>query len=277
MFHAKRNARNKKQHPIPSTLPPSQFVEDLGGNAAKKHGLRLAYAFYRMNKLDQAQTALAGAAKDKEEESEARQHLTAQIAYKKENFAQAVQVLGAVRTSQGEDDEELLCNLSAAFVGAGSLSEGETLLNMPDGDLTHDLLYNKACVLIAKGDLRGAEATLVAAEKDLTEAYRSEGSVDEEALADDLATTRVQLAYLVALQGDTERAVSILTDVLHIKPSSLATLAVGSNNLCALLQHERTVFDAFKRMKPLRSANIDSKVSHAQRLSIRYNTVCSAL
>eukprot|EP01061_Rhynchopus_euleeides_P013965 TRINITY_DN24232_c0_g1_i1.p1 TRINITY_DN24232_c0_g1~~TRINITY_DN24232_c0_g1_i1.p1 ORF type:complete len:638 (+),score=321.65 TRINITY_DN24232_c0_g1_i1:221-2134(+) len=248
-----------------------KFLEGESEKVQKRHALYLAYAYYRVNKLPQAEESLALCAKS-EETAEAVRHLMAQIQYKKESYDVALKTLQEQRDAQGEVDEEILCNLSAAAIGAGNHADALKLLNMPDGDLTHDLLCNKACVYIQQQQWDRAESALRAAEKDMKEFHMEGGEIDQESLADDLASVRVQMAYIASQQDDNERAASILNEVMKKKPTSLSTLAVASNNLCALQQKDWTVFDAFKRMKPLRGSSIDSKLSTSQRLAVRFNT-----
>ena len=256
------------QHP-----PPQQYLEGESERTLKRHALHLAYAYYRVNKLDKAEETLKLYSATEATE-EAIRHLKAQIEYKKENYAAAVVLLKEQRAAQGEDDEEILCNLSAAEIGNGDFADAVKILGLPNGDLTHDLLFNKACVFLQKEEWDSANKALLSAERDMKEFHMEGGDFDKDALADDLASVRVQRAYIASRQGDDTEALAILNEVMRRKPTSLATLAVASNNLCAVRQEDGTIFDAFKRMKPLRSASFDSKLNTSQRLAVRFNTVC---
>eukprot|EP01063_Lacrimia_lanifica_P005328 TRINITY_DN13101_c0_g1_i1.p1 TRINITY_DN13101_c0_g1~~TRINITY_DN13101_c0_g1_i1.p1 ORF type:complete len:625 (+),score=340.20 TRINITY_DN13101_c0_g1_i1:70-1944(+) len=247
----------------------AKLFEEAGYKPQKKHALHFAYVNYRLNRLQAAEDALRNA-----KDSECKTHLRAQIQYKKENYQEAVKAYQSLREGADEDEEEVMVNLSASVICDRDLPAATKMLGMPDGDLTHDLLVNKACVFVEKEDYSRALKSLQAAEKDMKEVHLEEydGQIDEDALRDDLATVNVQRAYIAAKQGDDETAGKILAEVLKHKPASLSTLAVGSNNYCSLLQRDVTVFDAYKRLKPLRDANFDSKLSSSQRLAIRFNT-----
>ena len=192
--------------------------------------------------------------------------MEAQIAFKEDDFSKATKLYQKIRQGQ-EDDEGVMVNLSSATICDGNLEEGAKMLNMPD--LTHDLLLNKAYIHIQKKEWGKANKALDDAEADCREAYENEPA---SVIADELATVSVQRAYIAGETGDYEKAVSLLTEVLKNKPSSLSTLAVGNNNLCALTHDSTTVFDAFKRLKPLSEAHFDARLSSSQREAIRYNS-----
>eukprot|EP01064_Diplonema_japonicum_P006502 TRINITY_DN1436_c0_g1_i1.p1 TRINITY_DN1436_c0_g1~~TRINITY_DN1436_c0_g1_i1.p1 ORF type:complete len:624 (+),score=202.67 TRINITY_DN1436_c0_g1_i1:47-1918(+) len=242
-----------------------KFIEDL--KKQKTYSVQLAYSFYRLNKLEQAEAALKAGPVD----TEAEKHLLAQIQYKKEDFKAATEKYSEIKKGMAEEEEEVLVNLTAAIICDGDMEAAMKLLSIQDSDLTHDLLCNKACMFMAESQWGRAEKCLASAAADCRESAREDGATEEQ-VQDYLSTVNVQTAYIAAQQGDTDRAVSILTEVLKTKPTSLSSFAIGSNNICALLGERATVFDAFKRLKPLREAQYDARLSKEQRFTIRYNT-----
>ncbi|KAJ9467961.1 Signal recognition particle subunit SRP72 [Diplonema papillatum] len=244
-----------------------KFVESCGNTVPKDFNLQIAYCHYRLNKLQLAEEALSKGACD----TDSARHLMAQIQYKLEDFAKAAKLYHQIKDSMEEDEEEVICNLSAATICAGDWDKALKMLTSPD--LTHDLLFNKAYLYLKKNDLDKALSCLKAAERDCREEHMEAGKIDETALAQELATVKVQTAYILACQGQEDAAIALLSEVMKIKPNSFATLAVGSNNLCALQSEKKTVFDAFKRLKPLRETQFDTRLSAEQRIAIRFNTV----
>eukprot|EP01059_Diplonema_ambulator_P001612 TRINITY_DN11382_c0_g1_i1.p1 TRINITY_DN11382_c0_g1~~TRINITY_DN11382_c0_g1_i1.p1 ORF type:complete len:638 (+),score=242.96 TRINITY_DN11382_c0_g1_i1:36-1916(+) len=242
-----------------------KFIEEQ--KVAKAYSVQLAYAYYRLNKLQQAEQALKAGPMA----TEAEKHLLAQIMYKKEDFRKAAELYTEIKKGQDEEEEEVLVNLTASLICDNDIADAGRYLNIQDSDLTHDLLCNKASMFMAEHQWRRAEKCLEAAAADQREAAKEDGATEEQ-LKDYLATVNVQTAYIAAQRGETDRAEQILNEVLKTKPTSLSTFAVASNNICALQKEGASVFDAFKRLKPLREAQFDARLSKDQRLTIRYNT-----
>eukprot|EP01062_Namystynia_karyoxenos_P027993 TRINITY_DN21304_c0_g1_i1.p2 TRINITY_DN21304_c0_g1~~TRINITY_DN21304_c0_g1_i1.p2 ORF type:complete len:712 (+),score=301.64 TRINITY_DN21304_c0_g1_i1:112-2136(+) len=269
----------------------AKFLEgpQAGPDGRRSCALQLAYAYYRLAneggngaaQLARAEEALKGAP-----DSPSREHLLAQIQFKlaqmtNDDFAPAAKRYAALvrqKATAGVDEDELLCNASAAAICAGDIDSASKVLAKPPSEVTQEMWYNKSCIHVTKREWAEARQCLDSAEKTCRAGYEAEGITDQDAVLDDLAPVRVQRAFVDAQEalarGSGEdvlkRIAQELADVIRRKPSSKATTAVASNNIAAL-HHDSSLFDAFKRVKPLTEAHFDSKLAQGQRAAIRFN------
>jgi len=135
---------------------------------------------------------------------------------------------------------EIKTNAVAAHVAAGLGAQVPQLvaaLKLPTGRAAQgfEAEYNRACALVAAGDLPGAEAALRHALRAGEEALYAEDLAEAEVL-DELAPVSAQLAYVCARLGRTGEALARLEPLVQGELSDGATAAVAAVNhaACAL-------------------------------------------
>jgi len=235
-----------------------------------------AYCLYKENRYTEALTVLEGGRSSNQLK---HKELKAQIFYRMERYKECMSVYRDIikNTSVGEDDFEFerMTNLAAVVVHLNA--QGDTSQAIPESsaeegrDESYEMIYNKACCLLANGEFERAEDLLKEAEKtclDFLDRERGpEEEIDQEEVDQETGIIRAQRAYAIQKQGTVERereAQSIYNSVLRSKPSDIGLVAVASNNLIAI-NKDQNIFDSRKKIKAATAEGLEHKLtSHHQ-------------
>uniref|UniRef100_A0A8D0XMC1 Signal recognition particle subunit SRP72 n=1 Tax=Sus scrofa TaxID=9823 RepID=A0A8D0XMC1_PIG len=168
-----------------------------------------------------------------------------------------------VRNSQDDYDEERKTNLSAV-VAAQSNWEKVVPENLGLQEGTHELCYNTACALIGQGQLNQAMKIL----------QKAEGW--KKNISSELAIIHGQMAYILQLQGRTEEALQLYNQIIKLKPTDVALLAVIANNIITI-NKDQNVFDSKKKVKLTNAEGVEFKLSKKQLQAIEFNKALLAM
>jgi signal recognition particle subunit SRP72 len=212
--------------------------------------LERAYALYRRGLLKEALSALGG---DRisvpEDRLSAALQLRAQLHYRLGDAQSCVADYEALLLPSGGQPAltkhadtqaqllEIKTNAVAAHVAAGlsaQVPQLMTALKLSSGRNapSFEAEYNRACALVAEGDLAAAEAALKHALRTGEEALYAEDLAEEEVL-DELAPLAAQLAYVAARSGRPGEALERLEPLVAGELSDAATAAVAAVNHAA--------------------------------------------
>uniref|UniRef100_A0A0A9WRU6 Signal recognition particle subunit SRP72 n=2 Tax=Lygus hesperus TaxID=30085 RepID=A0A0A9WRU6_LYGHE len=222
-----------------------------------------AYAFYRLNKVDEALKVL-----DSVETPELKHNeLRAQVLYRLEKFEDCFNLYRDVIKQTSDDfDEERQTNLAAIIV---NLINSDKQIDMPSFEVdTYEIHYNIACYLMVKGNYLEAEKKLKEAEKICRESFDEDTPPEE--IEDEVSIIRLQQACCLHFQGRDREALSIYTSILKKKPSDLGVVAVANNNSIAI-NRDQNLFDSKKKMKNILSDSVQVKLTSQQKKVVAVN------
>jgi len=256
-----------------------------------------AYCLYQENRCAEALKVL-----DKKGQGQDRplkvKELRAQILYRLERYKECMAVYrDIIKNSDmdGSDDFEVerMTNLAAVVVhlnaAQGGGAGGEKLPETEDE--TYEMVYNKACCLLATGEFAEAERLLKEAEKmcveflkeDLEAAGADAGDeLNQEEIDQETGIIRAQRAYAIQRQsgsggsGDANankrirEAQSIYNSVLKAKPSDIGLVAVASNNLI-VINKDQNIFDSKKKIKAASVEGLEHKLTSMHQAAIAKN------
>ncbi|KAL5017564.1 hypothetical protein ScPMuIL_007153 [Solemya velum] len=169
-----------------------------------------AYCEYRLNRTQEACTTL----KSIESPDYKAKELLAQVLYRLEQYEECFELYKElIKNSNDEFDEERETNLSAVLASL-TLWDKKEVGDPGLRENSYELCYNHACYLLGKGDLKAAEMKLRRAEVFGRKTYEDDPDMTEEDIEEELAITRVQLAYVLQKQGRVEEATQIYNQVL---------------------------------------------------------------
>lgn len=205
-----------------------------------------AYALYRSK--EHAKVVELCQAIPESKRSAGLWHVEAQACYRLGDFGRSIEIYER-HLSSADVDIELRTNLLAALVSSGQSERALSLFatwRLPVAELTYEAAYNAACAEIDAGDFAAAIRQLEMAEG-LARSHLSADGLSAEEVEDEVAAILVQRAFVLQLQGHTDRANDLYKAVITAKPSDSSVSATASNNLVALRRGDEKVFDSLKR------------------------------
>uniref|UniRef100_A0A8D0NSF9 Signal recognition particle subunit SRP72 n=1 Tax=Sus scrofa TaxID=9823 RepID=A0A8D0NSF9_PIG len=218
-----------------------------------------AYCEYRLNRIENALKTIESA----NQQTDKLKELYGQL-YRLERYDECLAVYrDLVRNSQDDYDEERKTNLSAV-VAAQSNWEKVVPENLGLQEGTHELCYNTACALIGQGQLNQAMKIL----------QKAEGW--KKNISSELAIIHGQMAYILQLQGRTEEALQLYNQIIKLKPTDVALLAVIANNIITI-NKDQNVFDSKKKVKLTNAEGVEFKLSKKQLQAIEFNKALLAM
>jgi len=245
-----------------------------------------AYAYYRLNRLNDSLDVLNGAAANAENEGLPPRclEMKAQVLYKLERFEECFLVYKDIIKNTDANDEfetERMTNLMAASVMAVTEateknSNGKYNVPVDDEHETYEIVYNSACKLLAEGHWADAEIALERAAKICKEYLLQEEEEDEEEIEKETGIIRVQLGYVAQMQGKEREAQTIYNAVLRSKPADIGLVAAASNNLLTL-NRDQNIFDSKKRIKAATAEGLEHKLPVSHRMTIARNNALLAM
>ncbi|XP_013417430.1 signal recognition particle subunit SRP72 [Lingula anatina] len=247
-----------------------EFEDALKKITSSKHQGELvfekAYCQYRLNKTSDALVTL----REIEDPDVRVQELMAQVLYRLENYEECYSLYkNLVKNSEDDFEQERYTNFSAVMA-ALQISGTQDVEDLGLEEDSYELLYNSACLHLAKGLYKKAEDKLRKAEEMCRQTFSEDADATEEELEDELAIIRVQLGFALQMQGRTEEALKLYNLVVKQKPSDAALTAVASNNVVSL-NKDQNVFDSKKKMKTATSEGVQQKLTSAQKQAIQLN------
>jgi len=238
----------------------------------KKHNVdfsfEIAYCYYRLNKLEKSLEVIDAV------KSPALKHqeLKAQILYKLEEYESCFGLYRNIVKNTTDDFEvERRTNISAVV----SQLADDSNINRDECDESYELRYNCACALAAVGDFTEAQEQLITAEKQAEDFLKEEGETEED-IEEEIGIIKVQLAYVLQMQGKEKEAQTIYNNVLKNKPADIGLIAVASNNLLTL-NRDQNIFDSKKRVKAATADGLNLKLNSRQRNQIARNQALLAM
>jgi len=245
-----------------------------------------AYCLYRENRCAEALKVLDKG--QKSQEVLKVKELRAQILYRLERYKECMAVYRDIikNTEMGTDDFEVerMTNLAAVVVHLNAMGESHALPEV-GGDETYEMVYNKACCLLATGEFAEAEMLLKDAEKMCVEYLKEDEQQDEpdqEEIDQETGIIRAQRAYAIQRQCQPQsvasdqqqprarEAQSIYNSVLKSKPSDIGLVAVASNNLI-VINKDQNIFDSKKKIKAATVEGLEHKLTSMHQASISKN------
>ncbi|EDL37921.1 mCG15863, isoform CRA_b, partial [Mus musculus] len=231
-----------------------------------------AYCEYRLNRIENALKTIESAT----QQTDKLKELYGQVLYRLERYDECLAVYrDLVRNSQDDYDEERKTNLSAV-VAAQSNWEKVVPENLGLQEGTHELCYNAACALIGQGQLTQAMKILQKAEDLCRRSFSEDSDGAEEDPQAELAIIHGQMAYIMQLQGRTEEALQLYNQIIKLKPTDVALLAVIANNIITI-NKDQNVFDSKKKVKLTNAEGVEFKLSKRQLQAIEFNKALLAM
>ncbi|KAM7326430.1 hypothetical protein ACRRTK_014908 [Alexandromys fortis] len=231
-----------------------------------------AYCEYRLNRIENALKTIESA----NQQTDKLKELYGQVLYRLERYDECLAVYrDLVRNSQDDYDEERKTNLSAV-VAAQSNWEKVVPENLGLQEGTHELCYNAACALIGQGQLNQAMKILQKAEDLCRRSFSEDSDGAEEDPQAELAIIHGQMAYILQLQGRTEEALQLYNQIIKLKPTDVALLAVIANNIITI-NKDQNVFDSKKKVKLTNAEGVEFKLSKRQLQAIEFNKALLAM
>lgn len=231
-----------------------------------------AYCEYRLNRIENALKTIESA----NQQTDKLKELYGQVLYRLERYDECLAVYrDLVRNSQDDYDEERKTNLSAV-VAAQSNWEKVVPENLGLQEGTHELCYNTACALIGQGQLNQAMKILQKAEDLCRRSFSEDSDGAEEDPQAELAIIHGQMAYILQLQGRTEEALQLYNQIIKLKPTDVALLAVIANNIITI-NKDQNVFDSKKKVKLTNAEGVEFKLSKKQLQAIEFNKALLAM
>ncbi|GAB1607848.1 signal recognition particle subunit SRP72-like [Argonauta hians] len=225
-----------------------------------------AYCEYRLNRTNEALRTL----REVTDPCPRTQELLAQVLYRLEQYDECLALYKQlIKNSADEFDEERQTNF-AAVLSSLQLWNKKNMEDPGLKDLSYELCYNKACLLIGQNKLKDAEEKLQKAEDVCRKSFEDDPESTEEDINEEVAVLRTQLAYVLQRQGRPEEALRMYNQVLKTKPSDMGVTAVASNNIVTL-NKEQNVFDSKKKIKVATSGSVHQKLMSLQQKKIKVN------
>ncbi|EDW49648.1 signal recognition particle subunit SRP72 [Drosophila sechellia] len=227
-----------------------------------------AYCEYQLNKQEQALKTIDDAGLQPLPPN--LKELRTQVLYRLERYEECLDSYrDIIKNTSDEYEEERRTNLSAV---AANLAVDQTKKVPEVPEDTYEQYFNSACIQANRQKYAEAERKLRTSEKlCLEDECASEGEVIEE-----VDIIRVQLAYVLQLQGKTKEASSIYADCLRHKPKDAALVVVASNNL-VVVNKDQNVFDSKKKIRAALSDACESRLTSRQKQVIALNNCLLAL
>ena len=252
-----------------------KLIDSLSRKSAAKEGalsllFEKAYCLYRLERYEESRKIL----KSLPQEEERVRELSAQIAYRLEEYGAASSVYSTlVRECSDDYDGERQANYAAAQALSGNENKSFEIDSLHED--TMEQCFNKACCLLAAGRGREAETILEKSEKLCRESLMEEDYTEEEIEAE-LSVIRVQLACALQMQGRGKEALAAYANVLRQRSGDSPHDIIASNNVL-VLNKDRDVFDSKKKVKVLANAGTLKKLTRSQKVVILYNRALFAL
>lgn len=227
-----------------------------------------AYCEYQLNKQQQALKTIDDAGLQPLPPN--LKELRTQVLYRLERYDECLDSYrDIIKNTSDEYEEERRTNLSAVAANL-AVDQTKEVPEVPED--TYEQYFNSACIQANRQKYAEAERKLRTSEKLCLE----DECASEEEIIEEVDVIRVQLAYVLQLQGKTKEASSIYADCLRHKPKDAALVAVASNNL-VVVNKDQNVFDSKKKIRAALADACESRLTSRQKQVIALNNCLLAL
>ncbi|UXI20383.1 natriuretic peptides receptor [Sarcoptes scabiei] len=231
--------------------------------------LEKCYCKYRLNNIEDALRDL-NEPNYKSDDEFGLNELKAQALYRLENFNDCFSnYVDLIKNSHDFYEEERYVNLTAVIAGLKSLDKNFQYEMESISDSTYEVIYNKACTLIASEHYSEAIKKLSEAEVACRKFFEEDGCQEEEIEAE-LAIIRAQNAYCQQKLDKNEMALRNYNQILKQKLSDPALISVVCNNIVAI-HKDKNLFDSKKKIKMALNEASETKLSVKQKRNLFYN------
>ena len=132
-------------------------LDEGGDKVVARCSLEKAYALYKTGKLDEAREFLTST----DQHGKGSRHVAAQVAYRAENFQEALDIYKTLLDSKtGDEESDIAINVRAAHAQLLRQDGSSSVANVASGTESFELCFNEACALIARGALEKATILL---------------------------------------------------------------------------------------------------------------------
>lgn len=186
-----------------------EYLKQINPVQKNKFNLHKSYCEYRLNDVNEALQSLKLADPDDFGVKE----LTAQTLYRLEKYADCYsQYVDLFKNSDDEYEDERFANL-AAVVSAIYSEDPSFETNLLDTeDNTYEMIYNRACILVAKEQFGEAMAKLNEADG-ICRKFMEEDGASEEEINSELAIIKAQIAYCYQKQNKESIALKLYNQI----------------------------------------------------------------
>jgi len=230
-----------------------------------------AYCEYRLNKQQQALKTIDDAGLQPLPPN--LKELRTQVLYRLERYDECLDSYrDIIKNTSDEYEDERRTNLSAVAANL-AVDQTKEVPEVPED--TYEQYFNSACIQANRQKYAEAERKLRTSEKLCREFLEDEGASEEE-IIEEVDVIRVQLAYVLQLQGKIKEAGTIYADCLRHKPKDAALVAVASNN-SVVINKDQNVFDSKKKIRAALAEACEPKLTSRQKQVIALNNCLLAL
>ncbi|XP_037729383.1 signal recognition particle subunit SRP72 [Drosophila subpulchrella] len=230
-----------------------------------------AYCEYRLNKQQQALKTIDDAGLQPLPPN--LKELRTQVLYRLERYDDCLDSYrDIIKNTSDEYEDERRTNLSAVAANL-AVDQAKEVPEVPED--TYEQYFNSACIQANRQKYAEAERKLRTSEKLCREFLEEEGASEEE-IIEEVDVIRVQLAYVLQLQGKIKEAGTIYADCLRHKPKDAALVAVASNN-SVVINKDQNVFDSKKKIRAALADACEPKLTSRQKQVIAVNNCLLAL
>ncbi|XP_016932760.3 signal recognition particle subunit SRP72 [Drosophila suzukii] len=230
-----------------------------------------AYCEYRLNKQQQALKTIDDAGLQPLPPN--LKELRTQVLYRLERYDECLDSYrDIIKNTSDEYEDERRTNLSAVAANL-AVDQDKEVPEVPED--TYEQYFNSACIQANRQKYAEAERKLRTSEKLCREFLEEEGASEDE-IIEEVDVIRVQLAYVLQLQGKIKEAGTIYADCLRHKPKDAALVAVASNN-SVVINKDQNVFDSKKKIRAALADACEPKLTSRQKQVIALNNCLLAL
>ncbi|KZL67761.1 signal recognition particle subunit SRP72, partial [Colletotrichum tofieldiae] len=241
-------------------------IADGGSKLEDNALLEKAYALYKTGKLQEAREA----ANSKPQRS--YRHLVAQIAYRAEDFKDALNVYtGLLEEPQGEDSDLKINQLASAaqleWKSSNNLDGDDTPIPTAEDADTFELAFNIACGTIARGELSKASILLQKA-LHLCDESEELSEVDKKA---EMIPIMVQQVYVYSRLGKADQALEIQNRLSISDDWDAESRLIALNNKSALANEVKNPYLAQREVDAAAALSKQAKLFKYQESQLKRN------
>ncbi|KAK1978126.1 SRP72 RNA-binding domain-containing protein [Colletotrichum cereale] len=228
--------------------------------------LEKAYALYKTGKLEEAREV----ATSKHQRS--YRHLVAQVAYRAEDFTEALNVYTSLlQEPQGEDSDLKINQLASAaqleWKSSNNLDGNDTPIPTAEDADTFELAYNIACGCVARGELSKASTLL---QRALRLCDESEELSEDDKKAE-MIPIMVQQVYVYSRLGKADQALEIQKRLLISDEWDAESRLIALNNKSALASEVKNPYLAQREVDAAAALSKQAKLFQYQESELKRN------
>lgn len=189
--------------------------------------------------------------------------------YKIEQYKECYKQYIDLRKNSDDDYEDERSTNIAAVIACLSASEDVKFDFLKDNENTYEILYNKACIQIARGDYEVALKNLEKSETSCRDFLEEDGASEEEIDAE-VSIIKAQIAFCNQMLNKEDAALKMYNEIFRQKLSDNTLIAIISNNILAI-HRDQNLFDSKKKVKMAMNEVAEQKLTEQQKFIIHFN------